>query len=78
MKEAAGEANMTVITILLIGVVAAIATPLITNLMNNSQNRACCQQAGGVLKGGKCVSTGGDYFDQQAYEDCKNGSKEGN
>lgn len=56
MKEAAGEANMTVITIVLIGVVVAIATPLITSLMQNSSRSSCCQANGGVWQGGKCYA----------------------
>ena len=42
MKEAAGEANMTVITIVLIGVVAAVGAILIPRLLNNVQYRSCC------------------------------------
>lgn len=48
MKEAAGEANMTVITIILIGVIAAIAIPLVTSMMENSNNRSKCTEVGGV------------------------------
>ena len=40
MKEAAGEANMTVITIVLIGIVLAIGGVLITSMMNNTKDRA--------------------------------------
>ena len=36
MKEAAGEANLTVVAIILIAVVVAVATPLVNSLMNNS------------------------------------------
>lgn len=55
MKEAAGEANMTVVTIILIGVIVAIATPLVTNLMNQTQRRSCCQGNGGIWENGACV-----------------------
>ena len=34
MKEAAGEANLTVVAIILIAVVVAVATPLVKSLMN--------------------------------------------
>ena len=54
MKEAAGEANMTVITIVLIGIVAAIAIPLVRNMMNNSAKQSCCMSAGGYWQGGDC------------------------
>jgi len=48
MKEASGEANMTVVTIILIGVVVAIATPIVNNMMNNTKDRAECMNSGGV------------------------------
>lgn len=57
MKEAAGEANMTVITIVLIAIVAAVATPLVTNMVNNSADKACCNSVGGYVEGTKCVGT---------------------
>lgn len=79
MKEAAGEANLTVVAIILIGVVVAVATPLVTNLMGNTVNRACCTDAGGVWIGGtsQCdfskssTGAGGD----SAYQQCVNNSK---
>ena len=55
MKEAAGEANLTVVAIILIGVVVAVVTPLVTSLMGNTAKRACCTDAGGVWKGNSCT-----------------------
>ena len=46
MKEAAGEANMTVVTIILIGVIVAIATPIVTGMMNNTKARTECMNNG--------------------------------
>ncbi|MDD3341044.1 MAG: hypothetical protein PHN72_02430 [Bacilli bacterium] len=54
MKEAAGEANMTVITIILIGVIVAVATPLITNMMKTSSQRSCCTNNGGQWTNNAC------------------------
>lgn len=54
MKEAAGEANLTVVAIILIGVVVAVATPLVNSLMQNAKYRSCCTDAGGVMNGSKC------------------------
>lgn len=54
MKEAAGEANMTVITIILIGVIAAVAIPLVTNAMKNTSASASCNAAGGYMSSGQC------------------------
>ena len=61
MKEASGEANLTVVTIILIGVVVAIATPLVSSLMKTSAGRACCVDAGGYVKSGTTTCTGGTY-----------------
>jgi len=55
MKEAAGEANMTVITIILIGVIAAVAIPLVNNAMNNTSIKASCNNEGGYMSGGQCL-----------------------
>ena len=57
MKEAAGEANMTVITIVLIAIVLGVGTIIISNLMNNTSNKSnqstngnvnCTKDANGV------------------------------
>lgn len=60
MKEAAGEANMTVITIILIGIIAAIAIPLVQNAMSSSAKQGCCTNLGYQWSGGKCYSISAD------------------
>lgn len=55
MKEAAGEANMTVITIVLIAVVAAVGAMLIPRIMNTLNAKSCCQENGGYVSGAKCM-----------------------
>lgn len=55
MKEASGEANLTVVAIILIGVIVAVVTPIIQSMMTNTQKRACCMDAGGQWKGGDCT-----------------------
>ncbi|MDD3187157.1 MAG: hypothetical protein PHD02_01635 [Bacilli bacterium] len=55
MKEASGEANLTVVAIILIGVIAAVATPLINNMMNNAKARSECTENGQCWCGGSCV-----------------------
>lgn len=47
MKEATGEANMTVVTIILIAAIVAIATPLVKNMMENASSKAECMNQGG-------------------------------
>ena len=54
MKEAAGEANMTVITIVLIAIVLGVGTVLVTNLMNSTGKSSACQSAGGHWRNGQC------------------------
>ena len=56
MKEAAGEANMTVITIVLIGVVLAAGTLLVSNLMSSTSMSSCCTSSGGIWYKGACYS----------------------
>ena len=55
MKEAAGEANMTVVTIILIGVIVAVATPIVKTMMSNTQKQSCCMNNGGTWENGGCV-----------------------
>ena len=63
MKEASGEANLTVVAIILIGVIAAVVTPLIRSTMNKTQERTDCLNNGGnwvqgTKGGGSCDYTG--------------------
>ena len=55
MKEAAGEANMTVITIVLIGVVAAVGAILVPRILEGSSKKAACAEVGGNLNGSTCT-----------------------
>ncbi len=55
MKEAAGEANMTVITIVLIGVVAAVGAILVPRILDGSAKKAACAEMGGNLSGNTCT-----------------------
>ena len=55
MKEAAGEANLTVVAVVLIGIVVAVATPIVTNLINSTGEKSQCMNDGGTWKQGKCV-----------------------
>lgn len=57
MKEAAGEANMTVITIVLIAIVLAVGTAVVNTVMNNTRRNACCQSIGGRVSGRTCLWT---------------------
>ena len=56
MKEAAGEANMTVITIVLIAIVLGVGTVIVNSMMNNSEKSSACSSAGGTWQSGKCYS----------------------
>lgn len=59
MKEAAGEANLTVVAIILIGVVVAVVTPIVNSMMKNTAKRACCTDAGYIWKGNSCYDETG-------------------
>ena len=69
MKEAAGEANLTVVAIILIAVVVAVATPLVSSLMKNSAQKACCTDAGGYVKDSACYYNE-DTFDSAEWDSC--------
>ena len=56
MKEAAGEANMTVITIVLIAIVLGVGTVIVNSLMDNTQKSAECTSNGNVWYNGACYS----------------------
>ncbi len=55
MKEATGEANMTIVTVILIAAIVAVATPIITSMMNQTKTKTACANAGGVMNNGTCV-----------------------
>lgn len=57
MKEAAGEANMTVITIVLIAIVLAVGTILVNQMMNKTSKSGCCQSNGGTWLNNKCYQS---------------------
>ena len=54
MKEAAGEANMTVVTIILIGIIAAAATPIVKSMLTSTSQKTSCLNAGGAWVNGSC------------------------
>ena len=70
MKEAAGEANLTVVAIILIAVVVAVATPLISSLMKSASKKSCCTDAGGVWKNGSCQDPSNGHYSSADYSSC--------
>ena len=54
MKEATGEANMTIVTVILIAAVVAIATPIITNMVKSTKDKTECINNGNVWENGQC------------------------
>ena len=71
MKEAAGEANMTVITIVLIAIVLAIGTVVVTNVMNNTKKSSACSSAGAVWNSGQCYRASDCTTDASGKTTCK-------
>ena len=59
MKEAAGEANLTVVAIILIAAIAAVVTPIITSTMKTTAKKSCCMDAGGTWKNNSCQDGNG-------------------
>lgn len=56
MKEAAGEANMTVITIVLIAIVLGVGTVIVNRLMKSSEKSSECTASGNVWYNGQCYT----------------------
>lgn len=54
MKEAAGEANTTVITIVLISIILGVGTIIVKNMMSSSEKSSDCSSVGNVWYNGKC------------------------
>ena len=57
MKEATGEANITVITIVLIAIVLAVGTVIVNQLLTNTAKKSACSGVGGNLSGNTCTYT---------------------
>ncbi|MBQ9072515.1 MAG: hypothetical protein IJY25_05110 [Bacilli bacterium] len=74
MKEAAGEANMTVITIVLIAIVLAVGTIIVNRMMNSSERSSCCASVGGEVNGRNCQLPNGTVLQENdannAYGAC--------
>jgi len=63
MKEAAGEANMTVITIVLIAIVLLVGTLVVNRLMTSMRQKSCCADAGGSWVNNACAGGDADTYD---------------
>lgn len=74
MKEAAGEANMTVITIVLIAIVLGVGTIVVNRLMSGTSKKSCCTNIGGKVTGNYCIvgNTQHDMTQQWMDTYCKN------
>lgn len=70
MKESAGEANMTVITIVLIGIVAAAGAVIIPKMLGGSESQADCAAQGNVFYNGKCYTPDNCSTDKDGKYSC--------
>ena len=59
MKQASGEANMVIITITLIGVIAVAAALFIPRLIDNVKAQSCCIEQGGSFNKSTSKCEGG-------------------
>lgn len=69
MKEATGEANMTIVTVVLIGIISLVAVPIVRGLISSSKDRACCVHNGGAFQGGKCVDSSGNEVSMEGCDE---------
>ena len=67
MKQAAGEANMTVVAIILIAAIVAIVTPIVNSMMKSVALRSCCQNKGGYWEGSVCYHANGNPMPPSVY-----------
>ena len=77
MKEAAGEANMTVITIVLIAIVLAVGTIIVNSVLSNTGRSSACQAAGGKWSAGVCKSGNTTLTCEKATADIAGSAKKG-
>ena len=70
MKEAAGEANMTVITIVLIAIVLGVGTVIVNSVLSNTRRSSSCSSLGGIWFGGHCYATNRCTTDRQGRTSC--------
>lgn len=49
MKEAIGESNLTVLTIILIGTITATISVIIPRIMDRMADKSCCLQNNGIV-----------------------------
>lgn len=68
MKQAAGEANITVIAIVLIGIIAAVGALFIPRLIENMKAKQCCVDHSGYISGGLCKSWEGNEEEDISLE----------
>ena len=59
MREATGEANMVLIVIVLLGVVAAAGVVFIPRLMDGAKAQSCCVEQGGSYNSDSAKCEGG-------------------
>lgn len=69
MRQATGNANITVITITIIGILATIGCILIPKLTKKVPEKACCINAGGIWQDNTCVPVN-DTIDEDEYNKC--------
>lgn len=77
MKSAVGEANLTVVAIILITVIVSIATPIVMSLMKRQAWKACCTDAGGTVSGKTCTINGNTFQNTALITDGKCNNMDG-
>jgi len=56
MKQATGEANLTVIVVVILGLVAAAGAIILPKILGNTIYVSCCNQSGGKWSNGYCTA----------------------
>ena len=77
MKEAAGEATITVVTISIIALIILAGSIIIPKLTQSSSKKGCCVSAGGywITETSQCKQVGtGIDMSENTYWDSTNGT----
>lgn len=81
MRESIGEANMTVISIIMIGMILPVFTLVIPRILTGIKDKSCCLSNNGIINGTMCsiptgydIKKGNDYnvlSKQEIYKNVK-------
>lgn len=70
MRQSLGAGHITMITIIIIGLVALTGSILIPRLTNKVNKTTCCVNAGGKWESNTCIPIQEGMYDEEQYNEC--------